>query len=191
MSVFYFFRDKLTIDGTILDQWSAQNPNLAPPAYGDTFVLGGAQCQLESLPSDFDYVIMADSLTTAPVIQMSPATEPSVETYAQVITTPLHLDLPGIGGADGRPGTPGRDGELVTLDNKPHRLPGGNGSDGGNGSPGGSGGSAVIRYATCTVTPTAAAPGGPGGAGGKGGAGRQREPSGRQRPERTRRSGRH
>ena len=123
MSVFYFFRDKLTIDGTILDQWSAQNPNLAPPAYGDTFVLGGAQCQLESLSSDFDYVIMADSLTTAPVIQMSPATERSVEIYAQVITTPLHLDLPGIGGADGRPGTPGRDGELVTLDNKPHRLP--------------------------------------------------------------------
>ena len=34
MSVVYSFRDSLTIDETILDQWSAQNPNLMPSAYG-------------------------------------------------------------------------------------------------------------------------------------------------------------
>ena len=175
MTIFYFFRDKLTIDGTILDQWSAQNPGQAPPAYGDTLVLGGAQCQLESLSSDFDYVIMADSLMTAPVIQMWPATGRSVEIYAQAITTSLYLALPGTPGADGRPGTPGRDGQLITLDNKPHRLPGGNG---GNGTDGGSGGSAAICYATCTVTPAAAAPGGPGGTGGAGGAGGSGNPPG-------------
>ena len=112
MSVVYFFRDSLTIDETILDQWSAQNPNLMPSAYGDTLVPGGVHCQLESLSSDFDYVIMADSLTTAPMIQMWPATGRSAEVYAQAITTPLHLDLPGTLGADACPGTPGRDGEL-------------------------------------------------------------------------------
>ena len=177
MSVFYFFRDKLTIDGTLLDQWSAQNPDQGPPAYGDTLVLGGAQCQLQSLSSDFDYVIMADSLTTAPVIQMSPATGRSVQIYAQVIDTSLYLDLPGLPGA-ARPGTPGLDGELVTVDNKPHRLPGGNGGDGGNGSPGGSGGSAMICYSTSAVAPAAAAPGGPGGAGGAGGPGGSGNPPG-------------
>jgi hypothetical protein len=112
MSVVYFYRDRLTIDETILDQWSAQNPNLVPSAYGDTLVPGGVHCQLESLSSDFDYVIMADALTTAPMIQMWPATGRSAEAYAQAITTPLHLDLPGTLGADTRPGRPGRDGEL-------------------------------------------------------------------------------
>jgi hypothetical protein len=178
MTVFYFFRDQLTIDGTILDQWSAQNPDQPQPVAGDTLVLGGAQCQLQSLSSDFDYVIMADSLATAPVIQVSPATGRSVAIYAQAITTPLRLDLPGIPGADGRPGTPGRDGELVTVNNKPHRLPGGNGGDGSNGSPGGSGGSATICYAASTPAPTASAPGGPGSAGGPGGAGGSGNPPG-------------
>jgi hypothetical protein len=70
MSVVYSFRDSLTIDETILDRWGAQNPNLMPSAYGDTLVPGGVHCQLESLSSDFDYVIMADTLTT---IQMWPA----------------------------------------------------------------------------------------------------------------------
>jgi hypothetical protein len=178
MTVFYFFRDKLTIDETILAQWSAQNPDQALPAAGDTLVLGGAQCQLQSLSSGFDYVIMADSLATAPVIQMSPATGRSVAIYAQAITTALHLDLPGTPGADGRPGAPGRDGELVTVNNKPHRLPGGNGGDGGNGSPGGNGGSAAICYAASTVAPTATAPGGPGSTGGPGGAGGSGNPPG-------------
>jgi hypothetical protein len=178
MSIFYFFRDKLTIDETILDQWSAQNPDQPPPAYGDTIVLGGAQCQLESLSAYFDYVIMADSLTTAPVIQMWPATGRSVQIYAEAITTPFQLDLPGSPGADGRPGTPGRDGELVTLDNKPHLLPGGNGGNGGNGSDGGSGGSVAICYAASAIVPTAAAPGGAGGTGGAGGAGGTGNPPG-------------
>jgi hypothetical protein len=35
MSVVYSSRDSLTIGQTILDQWSAQNPNLMPSAYGD------------------------------------------------------------------------------------------------------------------------------------------------------------
>ncbi len=141
-------------------------------------MLGGAQCQLESLSADFDYVIMADSLTTAPAIQLWPATGRSVEIYAQAITTSFYLELPGTPGADGRPGTSGRDGELVTVDNKPHRLPGGNGGDGGNGTDGGAGGSAAICYATCTVTPAAAAPGGPGGTGGAGGVGGSGNPPG-------------
>lgn len=112
MSVVYSFRDSLAIDETILDRWSAQNPNLMPSAYGDTLVPGGVHCQLESLSSDFDYVIMADSLTTAPMIQMWHATGPVGEAYAQAIITPVHLDLPGTLGADTRPGGPGRDGEL-------------------------------------------------------------------------------
>ena len=112
MSVVHFFRDSLTIDETILDRWSAQNPNLVPPAYGDTLVPGGVHCQLESLSSDFDDEIMADSLTTAPMFQMWHATGPIGEVYAQAITTPLHLDLPGTLGADTCPCRPSRDGEL-------------------------------------------------------------------------------
>jgi hypothetical protein len=133
----YFFRDQLTIDDSLPGQLAALG---ITPGSGETLVLGAATCQLSSLPGGLDYIIMADSLSTAPVVQMALATGRSVSIYAETITTVLQLDAPGSHGAPGTAGKAGLDGERVILNGKPHILPGGNGGDGGNGSSGGAGG---------------------------------------------------
>jgi hypothetical protein len=63
MTTYYFFRDQLTIDDSLPDQLAALG---ITPSSDDTMVLGAAACQLNSLPAGWDYLIMADSLSTAP-----------------------------------------------------------------------------------------------------------------------------
>jgi hypothetical protein len=179
MSTHYFFRDQLTIDDSLPDQLAALGTT---PGSGDTMVLGAAACQLNSLPAGWDYLIMADSLSTAPVVPMAVATGRSVSIYAQTITTALEVNAPGNHGAAGTRGKAGLDGEHVILDGKPHILPGGDGGAGGPGSPGGAGGTVVISYASAAIPPTASAPGGAGGAGGVGGTGGSGVPPGRNGP---------
>lgn len=179
MNTYYFFRDQLTIDDSLPDQLAALG---ITPGSGDTMVLGAADCQLNSLPAGWDYLIMAGSLGTAPVVPMAIATGRSVSIYAETLTTALQLSAPGTHGAAGTPGKAGLDGEHVILDGKPRILPGGDGGAGGPGSPGGAGGTVVISYASAAVPPTASAPGGAGGAGGVGGAGGSGVPPGRNGP---------
>ncbi len=176
MSTYYFFRDQLTIDDSLPGQLAALD---ITPGSGETLVLGAATCQLNSLPGGLDYIIMADSLSTAPVVQMALATGRSVSIYAETITTALQLDAAGSHGAPGTAGKAGLDGQRVILNGKPHILPGGNGGDGGNGSGGGAGGTVVISYASAAAPPAASAPGGAGGAGGAGGQGGSGVPPGR------------
>ena len=180
MTTYYFFRDQLTIDNSLPDQLAAL---AITPEGGDTMVLGAAVCQLNSLPGGFDYLIMADSLSTAAVVQTALGTGRSVSIYAESITTPLQLNAAGTDGAAGAAGQAGRDGEHVILDGKPHILPGGDGGAGRPGSPGGAGGTVIISYASAAVPPTASAPGGAGGHGGVGGAGGSGVPPGRHGPD--------
>ena len=180
MNTYYFFRDQLTIDDSLPGQLAALN---ITPGSGDTMVLGAAACQLNSLPAGWDYLIMADSLSTAPVVPMSVATGRSVSIYAETITTALQVNAPGANGGTGTAGKAGLDGEHVILNGKPHILPGGDGGAGGPGTPGGAGGTIVISYASAAVPPTASAPGGTGGAGGAGGAGGTGVPAGRNGPD--------
>jgi hypothetical protein len=137
MSTYYFFRDQLTIDDSLPDKLAALG---ITPGSGDTMVLGAAACQLNSLPAGWDYLIMADSLGTAPVVPMAVATGRSVSIYAQTITTALQVNAPGTHGVTGTAGKAGLDGEHVILDGKPRILPGGDGGAGGRGSPARAGG---------------------------------------------------
>ncbi len=180
MSTYYFFRDQLTIDDSLPGQLAALG---ITPGSGDTMVLGAAACQLNSLPAGWDYLIMADSLSTAPVVPMAVATGRSVSIYAETIMTALQLNAPGADGGTGPAGKAGLDGERVILDGKPRILPGGDGGAGGPGSPGGAGGTIVVSYASAAVPPTASAPGGAGGAGGAGGPGGTGVPPGRNGPD--------
>jgi hypothetical protein len=111
MSVVHFFGDSLKIDETILDRWSAQNPNLVPPAYGHARTRRSALSAGEPVLSlrRRNHGRLTHDCTDVPDV---PATGRSVEVCAQAITTPLHLDLPGTLGADTCPCRPSRDGEL-------------------------------------------------------------------------------
>ena len=101
MSTYYFFRDQLTIDDSLPDQLAALG---ITPGSGDTMVLGAAACQLNSLPAGWDYLIMAGSLSTAPVVPMAVATGRSVSIYAETIATALQLSAPGANGGSGHSG---------------------------------------------------------------------------------------
>jgi hypothetical protein len=181
-----YFRDTLTLDSTLLSQ--LQNVGITPNPY-DTLVLGAANCTLTELSSGFNYVILADNLTTSPVISLTAANlsslgtsvpAPEIGIYANIIASPLTVTFAGSAGANGTAGAKGRDGTFVTVPpDKPKRLPGGNGGAGKDGGRGANGGSVTIRYATAAVAPTASAPGGKGGTGGAGGAGGAGDPQGK------------
>ena len=184
MANILYFRDSLTLDSTLLSQ--LQNVGINPKS-DDTLVLGGANCTLTELASGFNYVILADQLTSNPLItltaeNMGPGLPPpSIGIYANNIVSPLvAISFPGVKGRDGAAGAKGEDGEIVIIPpDKPKRLPGGNGGAGENGGNGANGGSVTIRYVTAAVAPTASAPGGQGGTGGAGGAGGAGTPHGK------------
>lgn len=162
----FFFRDTFTIDESLLSRLATERIELAG---GDTLVIGAVNCTLTSLLPGISYVILAESLTTAPSVVASAT--PAVSVFATTLVTPFALSLPGSHGLDGAPGAPGYAGEVIVINGKPHRTPGGPGENGGNGTGGGPGGAVTIQFGAADSTPTATAPGGQGGHGGAGGAG--------------------
>jgi hypothetical protein len=174
MATLRFFRDTLTIDSTLADR--LLNAGFIPQG-GDTLVLGAVNCTLISLASEFNYIILADTLATSP-FTIAPGPAPSVSVYANTIPSRLDIKVAGAPGADGEPGAKGDDGDIVG--HPPKRLPGSPGDPGGNGDDGGQGGTITIRYASAPIPPTASAPGGPGGKGGAGGAGGAGNPPGKR-----------
>ncbi len=179
MATYRFFRDSLTLDGTLLAR--LQNVGISPIP-GDTLVLGAAHCILSSLSPDFNYFVLADTLVSSSVVGLAATSvpAPSVGIFANAFATALNLTVTGQEGADGQPGSKGEDGGVEIINGKPVALPGedgGPGQAGGNGAPGGS---IIIRFASAASPPTASAPGGAGGKGGAGGAGGKGKPPGKR-----------
>ena len=137
MANILYFRDTLTLDSTLLSQ--LQNVGITPNS-GDTVVLGAANCTITELASGFNYVILADQLTSSALItlmagNMGPVLPPpSIGIYANNIVSPLAVAFPGDQGGVGVAGDKDEDGEWITVPpGKPKRLPDGNGGPGGNG----------------------------------------------------------
>jgi hypothetical protein len=181
MATIRFFRDSLTLDSTLLSR--LLNAGVTPNS-GDTLVLGAANCTLISLPPEFNYVILADSLVASSftiALTAIGVPAPAISVFANSIVSTLDIKVAGEAGDDGEPGAKGDDGDIVSEPpGKPVRLAGSFGEPGQHGGDGGQGGSITIRYASAPIAPTASAPGGPGGKGGAGGAGGAGKPPGKR-----------
>jgi len=177
-----FFRDQLSLNNTLLADTGITVSG------GGTIVIGARDCRLNDLPSDINYVILADTLGTdnldangnpAPIsIELVGS---SISIYANTIAAPLSVIARGATGITGRPGTKGKNGTVTPrLPTGTGSIgPGGNGGPGGPGGAGGNGGNITIRYATAASVPIASAPPGMGGKGGPGGAGGVGNPPGK------------
>jgi hypothetical protein len=177
MAIIQFIRDTLTLDETLADRLSAAG---IVPATGDTLVLVAANCRLVRLSSDFNYVIVADTLTGTLLELRSGADTRSLSIFANSITSLLIVVSNGAPGADGAPGANGADGDVVhDPHGRPIRLAGGDGRPGQPGQAGAPGGNISIRYASALAVPTATSIGGPGGKGGAGGKGGVGNPPGK------------
>jgi hypothetical protein len=178
MATFRFFRDTLTLDSTLANR--LLNAGVIPKG-GDTLVLGAANCTLIDLASEFNYIILADTLATSSftiALTAHAGLASSVSIFANSILSRLDIKVAGVAGADGEAGAKGEDGDIVG--DPPVRLPGSPGDPGENGDDGGQGGTITIRYASASIPPTASASGGPGGKGGAGGAGGAGKPPGKR-----------
>ena len=88
MTTYCFFRDQLTIDDSLPDQLAT----LAITRGRATLLCSVLRpASSTACRGGFDYLIMADSLSTTPVVQTALGTGRSVSIYAESITTPLQV----------------------------------------------------------------------------------------------------